>query len=372
MSKYPNKQYLIDENSDLNISEFDKELNYDALKGIISAKRNYNKAQQEGDESGMAKANAYANSIRQQSGNYTGGDDGSGYYLRPNFKSDKRPSYENKYAKKIDRLYDMIASRDDFSYNTETDPMFSLYKQIYEREGDLAYERALGNHSARTGGIANTNALSAASQAKAYYNGKLAEKATDLYNDSYKRYTDKTKDMYNQLEALYKAEKSDYEKYIKESDNFDSDRAFAYTQFADNEKNIDDAVKYSVETAYQKSRDDEADRKWQAEMDYKQSRDNAQDYKWQSEYDYQVKRDQTKDLQWQSEYDYQVKRDETEDAQWEKELSYKQNLSQAEIAKWKEQNEIDRYNTLAKLIQSIYNQSNIGVNVDTVKKILGL
>lgn len=313
-----NKETLIKQNSDLNISDFDKELNYDALKGIVSAKRNYNKAKDSGDKVGMAKANAYANNIRRQSGSYIGGDDGSAYYPVQSAKKKERPEYKSDYSEEIDRLYEKISKRDDFSYDIDTDPLFALYKKVYAQAGDHAYERALASAAAKTGGIANTNAISAAAQAKAYYNSQLAGKATDMYNDAYEKYNDQTKEMYNQLNMLKSLESDNYEKYLDEAKAFESDRAYDYEKYVDDEKSLIDGIRYDVETAYQKSRDDEKDRQWQSEFDYRALRDAISDEQWQTKAD------------------------------------------------------TDRYNVVARLIQSVYNKSNIGVNIDRIMRILGL
>ena len=123
------KEVLLLNNKDLNISDFDKNLSYDALSGIISAKRSYEKAKNSNDSVGMAKANAYANSIRKQHGGYTGGDDGSAYYTIGTTKR-KKPEYTNKYSDEIDDLYNKIKNRKEFSYNPESDPMYILYKKV--------------------------------------------------------------------------------------------------------------------------------------------------------------------------------------------------------------------------------------------------
>ena len=331
-----NKNELLTNNSDLNFSEFDKQLSYDALQGIVSAKRNYNKAKAENDSLGMAKANAYANSIRKVNGGYTGGDDGSAYYPASSYKKTERPEYENNYSDEIDRIYEAISDRDDFSYDADSDPVFALYKKVYEQAGDLAYERALASNAARTGGMANTNAISAASQAKAYYNSLLAQKAADMYNDAYEKYNDETESLYNQLDMLRSLEHDDYEKYLGDTEAFEKDRAFDYNIYIDSEKALMDEIRYVVENDYQKSRDDIADAKWQTELDYQKQRDYADDFKWQSEMDYKRERDA------------------------------------AEDSKWHMENITDNYGVLAKLFNSVYGKDGTVMDIQTLMTMLGI
>lgn len=314
-----NKEKLISDNSDLYISDFDKGLSYDALAGIVSAKRDYSKAEKSGDTVGMAKANASANKIRSQSGGYTGGSDGSGYYANIKFTQRERPQYNNsKYDDMIDEIYDKISSIGEFKYDVYSDPLYALYKKVYTQSADLAFERAMSAQAAKTGGIANTNAISAATQARAYYDSQLAQKATDMYNDAYDRYNDKISRLYDQLDMVKSLENDDYKQYLDELDAYETDREFDYNRYMDSENAYENSMRYAIESAYQKSRDD------------------ADDAKWQSEFDYQRERDSIKDAQWQY------------------------------------QSDIDRYNILAKLIQSVYNKSNIGVNVGSIMKLLGL
>lgn len=364
--KNKNKDKLIAQNSDLSISEFDKELSYDALRGIISAKRNYNKSQEQGDTLGMAKANAYANSIRRQSGSYTGGDDGSGYYFTQNIKNKERPVYKSSYADEIDEIYDEIADRDKFTYDIDSDPLFTLYKRIYEQAGDMAYRRVLAEKSAKTGGMANTNAISAASQAKAYYNNQLAQKATDMYNDAYNKYTDETENLYKKLGTLRDLESDEYEKYINDSSAFESDRAFEYTKFSDMEKSLEDDIRYQVETAYRKSRDDVADSQWLAEQAYAKERDRIADEQWLSEQEYKKLRDKTADEQWQSEMEYKKQQDAISNSLSASSAAARSAQIKSNDEKWRAQNKLDRFNVIARLVDSIYGEDNEGVEIDEV------
>lgn len=329
MKKEKNKDLLLLNNSDLNISNYDKELDYDSLEGIISAKRNYNRAQSENDTMGMAKANAYANSIRRQGGGYTGGDDGSAYYLTSGTTAKSRPEYKSPYSDRINALYDKITNREKFSYNVDSDPLYQLYKRVYEQAGSDAYNRALATGASRTGGIPGTNAYSSAAQAKARYNAMLAQKATDMYNDAYDKYISEGKEMRSNLDTLRGMEDDSYSKYRDAVSDYEYDKEADYKRYRDEAQDLADAVKYDVNTAYQKSRDEISDHHWAAEQQYKRESEERA-------------------------LDYQRERDAAEDA------------------RWKAQTDTEKYNTLAKLIQSVYNKSNIGVDIDAIKALLGI
>lgn len=296
------KNEILENNADLNISEYDKQLSDNALLGIVSAKRNYNKALENNDSLGMAKANAYANSIRKSEGGYTGGDDGSAYYPSASFKKTERKEYKSEYADEIDELYKTINDREEFSYDVYEDPVFELYKNVYEQAGNLAYERALASNASKTGGMANTNALTAASQARAYYDIMLAQKAVDMYNNAYDRYADTTKELYDRLDALRLLEHDDYYKYADYLKSFENDREFEYDMYRDVEKDLRDDLRYEIENDYRKNRDDVSDDRWREEFEYDIRRDAAEDLRKREEFDYKKYRDSAEDDMWRMEH----------------------------------------------------------------------
>lgn len=311
------KEILLLNNKDLNISDFDKTLSYDALSGIISAKRSYEKAKNSNDSVGMAKANAYANSIRKQHGGYSGGDDGSAYYTIGTTKR-KKPEYTNKYSDEIDSLYNKIKNRKEFSYNPETDPMYQLYKKVYQQFGETAYERALSENAARTGGIASTNAVTAANQAQAYYKTQLAEKAMDLYKSAYSKYISEGDEMRNDLNLLANAEDRAYKRYRDDMSDYEFGTKMDYDTMRDIENDIREEVRYEAERAYDR------------------------------------KRDAIRDYQWQQDYNLSKEK------------------SDAETARWKDMDETDKLNAVAKLVGTLSNKSNTGAYRYSLQSLLNI
>ena len=237
MTEYKKKKQLIEDNEDMYFSEYDKTLSYDALSRVADAKRDFINAAKNNDKQGMTKANDVANAVRAKYGNYTGGEDGSEYH--PFGYYDKGfEKYESKYEDELDALYDSI-KRDTskFNYNYEDDPVYQAYKKVYETRGNLAYDRALSENSLRTGGIANTYAQSAASQALNYYNSQLAAKIPELYEAAYDRYIGERENRYNRYKDSYDIIKSrenrDYLRYLDSLETARKNRDFNYKQQSD-------------------------------------------------------------------------------------------------------------------------------------------
>lgn len=163
--------------------------NPDAGMSILNAKRDWVAAKTDADR---AKANQRAEQIRSAYGNYTGGTDGGNYYL-------EKPSPIQ---------YSPQDEKPSFSYDVESDPVYSAYKKQYLREGDRAMKNALGAASAATGGIPSSYAVTAASQAGDYYASQLSDKVPELYQQAYNR-------------------------YLNDLSQWNADRSFGYGQYMD-------------------------------------------------------------------------------------------------------------------------------------------
>lgn len=134
---------------------------------ILSYKQDYEEAT---TDEGRALANAGAERVRSEYGGYTGGTDGSGYYVRED--------YENPYADEQQTLLDGIMQGNGFG--DYADQAWQEYRKSYLREGRLAFDNALGSAAANTGGIASTAAVMAAQQAQNYYGAQAVDKKMEL------------------------------------------------------------------------------------------------------------------------------------------------------------------------------------------------
>lgn len=185
----------------------------------------------------IAIANAGAEQIRSSYGGYTGGKNGGGFYLNPlspgSFDFTPAPTYESQYDDDISSMLDSILNRPDFSYDPNTDPLYSQYKKAYNREGDRATADALGTAAATTGGIPSSYATAAAAQAGNYYASQLTDKIPELYELAYNKYlSDYNMDL-TSLDALQAAEQANYAKYLNSLNQWNTDREFNYGQLLD-------------------------------------------------------------------------------------------------------------------------------------------
>lgn len=187
-----------------------------------------------------------------------------------NLKAPNPDPYKSKYQGNIDSVLDDLLNA-KFDYSIDTDPLYEQYKRMYNREGDRAYENALGEASGMTGGRTNTFAMTAAQQAQNYYSTQLNDKVPELYQAAYGRYMDDLANKRGNIGTMSNLDQVDYGRYMDKVNYdrgvYENDRGF-YTDnlYRDYEKNynayIDDRnFNYGAE------RDKVADSQWNKQFD---------------------------------------------------------------------------------------------------------
>ena len=256
-----------DNNLTGNFSDADLRLaqtNPDTAMSILKYKLDYRNAST--DEM-RALANAGAEGVRSSYGGYKGGGDGGSFYLDPlspgSFTADAAPSYNNNYAGTIEDLFnkqlnygeysygqaapeynnrydqpiqDMLGellNREDFSYDPANDQLYSQYRKAYTREGQRATQDALGAAAAASGGIPSSYASTAATQAGDYYAAQMTDKIPELYELAYNKYLNDYNMQLSDLSAVQGAEQSDYDKFLNEMQQYNTDRNFDYSAYLD-------------------------------------------------------------------------------------------------------------------------------------------
>lgn len=201
---------------------------------ILKTKQDYRNAT---TDEARAAAHRQADALRSSWGGYTGGGNGGSFVLDPmsprNFEYEAAPTYESRYDDTIQDLIAGLLERPDFSYDPATDPLYQNYRKQYTREGQRATADALGAAAAASGGIPSSYANAAANQASNYYAAQLTDKIPDLYQLAYNQYlNDYNMDLSN-LGVVQGAEQSDYDKYLNQLNQYNTDRNFSYGQFLD-------------------------------------------------------------------------------------------------------------------------------------------
>lgn len=180
-----------------------------------------------------------------------------------------RPVYTSPYSTQIDDLLEAVMSREKFSYDLDSDPLYDQYRKQAVREGDRAMRDAMGNAAALTGGYGSSYATTAGSQAYDYYLSQLNDRIPELERLAYSKYLQEGQDLYDQLAALQGMEDRAYDRYLGELDAWESDRAFDYGVWSD----ALDQQNWQASFDYQKAQDALAQQNWERELAYQQEQD---------------------------------------------------------------------------------------------------
>lgn len=120
----------------------------------------------------------------------------------PNAKTNY--TYTPQYDTQINELFNKLLNRESFSYDTETDPLYKLYREQYINQGRLAMQDTMGQAAALTGGYGSSYSQAVGQQQYDAYLQKLNGVVPELYQLAYSRYQDegdKLKDQYNMYMA---------------------------------------------------------------------------------------------------------------------------------------------------------------------------
>lgn len=226
----------------------------------LTNKQNWNTAYAAGNQVDMDAAHAAQEALRKSYGNYSGGRDGSGYTLESvenrqadatrdqirdyqPFSYDKQaPSYVNQYNQLQNQLLNRVTNPTPFSWSPDTDPLYGSYRKQYLREGDRATANALGQAAAATGGRPSTYAVQAATQAGDYYASKAADILPQLYQMAYERWLQGNNQNMNALNAVNALANQDYNRYLTELGQYNTDRSFAYNQWNQGLQNLQNSL----------------------------------------------------------------------------------------------------------------------------------
>lgn len=376
--------------------------NPDAGMSLLNYKTDYANAT---TDEARALANEGAESIRSAYGGYTGGADGSSFYVdqpspksyvsgqAPTYSSNwadtikqnynkvagygdfvydlPAPEYKDTYADKRAELLEGITNYDPFSYDYASDPVYQAYAKQYRREGQRAAEDTLAAASAATGGMPSSYAVTASQQAGNYYGSQLADKIPELYSQAYDRWLNEFSRKQNALAAVQGESASEYDRYLTDLGQYNTDRSFAYQQYADEYERLANALSQSAALeqmdyakyqdqlnqfntdrsfGYAQHLDEIADQRYKDETEYNRAMDAASigDYRALEELgiDTSALASQAEADRLAAELERQYRQEQIAGMQWERDFNERQDAYDREqdALAWEYQQNQDAYN----------------------------
>ncbi len=194
------------------------------------------------------------------------------------WENTKPDEYKSKYDSQIESIVDKILSREDFSYDMQSDPLYQQYRRLYMENGQKAMRDTIGQASALTGGYANSYAVTAGNQAYADYLDELNGIALEMRDRAYELYSDEGDRLIEDVTLLRGLDGDDYEKYLNTLEQYYSDGDYLLKKLSEMSDAEFDAFLAQVD-AWENDRDfdfkkhqDELDRQeFQQELAFKKA-----------------------------------------------------------------------------------------------------
>ena len=220
-------------------SDYDLRLakeNPEAGISILNYKRDFTNA---ATAEARALANAGAEKIRKDYGNYTGGQDGSRFYLDEpepaGYQAEEQPTYSDPYKDQIQAALEKVTGAGSYGgYDPASDPEYGATKKQYLREGDRATQNAVAQAAALTGGMPSTAAITAGTQAGDYYATQFTDRFGELADKDYQKWIDQQGLSRDSLETLLGVSNNDYGRYQDDLSQYNTNRNFDWSQFLEN------------------------------------------------------------------------------------------------------------------------------------------
>ena len=125
------------------------------------------------------------------------------------------PEYKSSYADQLKNTINEIQNATWSGWDKENDPSYQALRKEYLREADRTMEDTLAQYSQNTGGIAGSQAITAASQAADYQKAKLSDAIPTLHDNAYSRYLSDLQQKQNAASLLMNAESQNQSLYYQ-------------------------------------------------------------------------------------------------------------------------------------------------------------
>lgn len=139
-----------------------------------------------------------------------------------------KPQYKASYEKRLDELYDKLATRGEFKYDAAGDALYNGYKDSYIRQGQRAMRDTIGQAAALTGGYGSSYAESVGRQSYDAYLEKLGAVVPELYSLAYERYSDEGDALRAQYDLTEGLRDREYKQYTDALENYNYAQEQAY------------------------------------------------------------------------------------------------------------------------------------------------
>ena len=128
--------------------------------------------------------------------------------------------YRNAYQPAMQAAMNSLLNAKPFQYDVNADGLYQQIKDGYIKQGRQAMMDTMGQSAALTGGYGNSYGVTAGNQAYQESLGNLAGIIPELAQLAYSQYLQGQDDTRNNLEAMYKLENSEYQRWLADANAY--------------------------------------------------------------------------------------------------------------------------------------------------------
>lgn len=184
-----------------------------------------------------------------------------------------------QYSDYVDKYINMLANRDAFSYDANSDAMYQNYLSQMENLGAKAMKDTMGQAAALTGGYGSSYATAAANGAYNDYINQANQAIPDYYNLAFNQYRSEGEALQDMLNNYINRDESEYNRQLQ------------------NLKNLMTLEDRDWSRDYQLARDAISDARYD-----QQYADSRADTAWEQAYKELLRQDDRNDTAWSQEY----------------------------------------------------------------------
>lgn len=123
---------------------------------------------------------------------------------------------QSPYAEQLKQTIADIQGAKWEGWDKDSDPSYQALRKEYLREADRTAEDTLARYAQNTGGIAGSQAITAASQAADYQKAKLSDAIPTLHDNAYSRYLGELQQKQNAAGLMMSAESQEQSRYYQQ------------------------------------------------------------------------------------------------------------------------------------------------------------
>lgn len=188
-------------------------------------------------------------------------------------RENKPGEYVSQWDGQIQQMINAALNREKFNYNFAEDPIYQMYADKYQTQGQMAVKGAMAEAAALSGGYGSTYGQQAGQQTYQNYMLGLNDVIPTLRNQAYQEYQDEGNRLRDNLSMLQTEDERQYGRYRDTVTDWQTELNYLYTQFSDMsqqeyQRYANDRAAWENDRAYwyQKAYDEQQQENWEKQF----------------------------------------------------------------------------------------------------------